>query len=61
MKMRVCKYCGCKTKNASEICSSCNEKLRLIRQIRAMLMPYKIRKDEKAKLGGSDGKSEKGV
>ena len=36
----ICKYCGQKTANYGRICTSCREKLVLIRQIKAMLRPY---------------------
>jgi predicted ATP-dependent serine protease len=45
----VCKYCGVKTEKTNCICSLCEEKLVLIRRIKAMLMPYKISKDARAK------------
>lgn len=46
-KRYSCKYCEAKTKNSGEVCSSCLEKLRLIRQIKAMLEPYKKSKEER--------------
>lgn len=36
----ICKHCGAKTQNVSSVCSLCNEKLKLIRRIKAMLLPY---------------------
>lgn len=36
-----CKYCGCKTTNLSGICNPCNEKLMLIRKIRAIVFGIK--------------------
>ena len=47
-KTYICIYCKTKTANSGGVCSSCNEKLRLIRTIKNML-------------GGSDGKPKKGV
>lgn len=45
-KYKICKYCGSKTYNPECICPDCKEKLVLIRQIKAMLMPYKKRKEK---------------
>lgn len=36
-----CRYCGCRVTDRGNICSSCNEKLRLIRKIRAILFEIK--------------------
>lgn len=49
MAKYICKHCETTTNNSSRVCSDCNEKLRLWRQIRAMLMPYKISKEEREK------------
>jgi hypothetical protein len=58
----ICKYCGSKTQHGSEICTVCYSKLRLIRQIREMLMPYYERKlAREKKRGGSDEEQGKGV
>jgi DNA-directed RNA polymerase subunit RPC12/RpoP len=32
-----CKYCGSKVQKYAKICTGCNTKLKLIRQIKAML------------------------
>lgn len=57
-----CKYCERPTTNASEVCQYCSEKIPLVRQIKAMLMPYYISKKAREEmLGGSDGKPKKGV
>lgn len=34
-----CKYCGCKTAKFQKMCGQCCIKRKLIRQIKAMLMP----------------------
>lgn len=61
-KKYICKYCESVTHNGGRVCSHCLEKLYLIRQSKAMLMPYYISKKEKEEmLGGSNGKSKKGV
>lgn len=39
-----CKYCGCKI-SGGDMCSNCREKARLFREIKARLMPYKLRKE----------------
>lgn len=44
-----CAYCGTAIRRG-EICGRCTEKLRLIRQIKAMLLP--VKRDEKGKKGG---------
>lgn len=60
MARHKCKYCEAETSNVSEVCQYCAEKIPLVRQIRAMLMPYyKSKKAREEMLGGSDGKSEK--
>lgn len=41
MKKLKCKYCNAKTSNLNCICFNCNEKLKLIREIKAMLSPLK--------------------
>lgn len=57
----ICKYCGAKTTNSMEVCTNCDKKIPLIRQIRAMLMPYYISKKAREKmLAGSDGNPENG-
>ena len=59
-----CKYCGVKTQNSGKICSKCNEKAILWRQIQEMLMPVKLRKEAREReerIGGSDGKQKKGL
>lgn len=46
--MQTCKYCGARiTRGVS--CGKCNEKLRLIRQIRSMLAPLKRRQEREKK------------
>lgn len=55
MQVNECKYCGAKAYNGNDVCYLCMEKLRLLRQIRAMLMPYY--KGE----GAKDGKQKKGL
>lgn len=61
-KKHICKYCEAETSNSNGVCPHCAEKIPLIRQIKAMLMPYYISKKAREKmLGGSDEKSEKGV
>lgn len=47
--MYECKYCGAKTQNSGCVCSECKAKLKLIRQIKAMLMPVY---QERRKNGG---------
>lgn len=44
-----CKYCDSLTTKADRICPSCEEKLILIRQIKAMLAPYVEKKKGKNK------------
>lgn len=36
----ICKYCGAKTSTRDEVCPTCKDKMYLLREIRAMLMPY---------------------
>ena len=48
-----CKYCGMKTLNKGGVCSPCLAKIKLWRQIQAMLMPYKRRKEEREKRNGN--------
>lgn len=31
-----CKYCGCKLTNTTALCGNCKEKLKLVRQIKAI-------------------------
>lgn len=38
-----CKYCGTNTYNGKTICSSCGTKLKLVRQLLAMVKDYKER------------------
>lgn len=42
----ICKYCGAKTSTRDEMCPTCKDKMYLIREIRAMLMPYYKQKQE---------------
>ena len=42
----TCKYCEAETGNSSEVCQYCSEKIPLVRQMRAMLMPYYKSKKE---------------
>lgn len=44
MAKYTCKYCGSKTYNPERLCVPCQEKLTLIRQIKAMLTPTYERK-----------------
>lgn len=44
MAKYTCKYCGSKTYNPERLCVPCQEKLTLIRQIKAMLAPAYERK-----------------
>jgi hypothetical protein len=48
-----CKYCGAKQTNPDGVCYFCLEKIRLIRQIKAMLMPYYKSKKEREKQNGN--------
>ena len=49
-----CKYCNAETNNKkSGICSECMNKIYLIRQIKAMLMPYYLREKGKDKKDGN--------
>ncbi len=54
MAKHICKYCGTNTTSADRICPGCMEKLILIRNIKAMLMPYYKRKKEREKKNGSN-------
>lgn len=45
-QIKDCKYCGSKVYYAGEICSNCREKLRLIREIRAIIFDIKKRAEE---------------
>lgn len=45
-RYNICTYCGAKTTYCG-VCGHCNEKLLLIRQIKAMLMPYYLSKKER--------------
>lgn len=56
MAEHICKYCGSKiTGGGTEMCTHCREKIPLIRQIKAMLMPYyKSKKAREKMLGGKD-------
>ena len=49
-KVTYCEYCGGKT-SGNRICGNCNDKLKLYRSIRSMLLPYKIAKDRRKENG----------
>ncbi len=53
MKNYKCRYCESGTDNPLRICKYCEEKLVLHRQIRAMLMPYYLKKKEREKRNGN--------
>ena len=46
----ICKYCESKTPNQDGICRRCKELIVMIRQIKAMLMPYYRSKKAREKL-----------
>ena len=48
-KKHICKYCEVATTNSNRVCHYCAEKIPLIREIRALLMPYYISKKEREK------------
>lgn len=48
-KKYTCKYCEAETPNKNRVCQYCAEKIPLVRQIRAMLMPYYISKKAREK------------
>lgn len=54
MAKYICKYCGTTTTSKDRVCPQCLEKLTLIRNIKAMLMPYYLRKKEREKKNGSN-------
>ena len=51
MAIRSCKYCGTNTDLKDRVCAKCVEKRELWRTIKAMLMPYYLKKKEREKNG----------
>ena len=43
-KTYICECCG-KKSGSGKLCGNCREKIKLLRQIREMLMPYKKGKE----------------
>jgi hypothetical protein len=48
-----CKYCGTNTTHKDRTCRGCDEKRELVRIIRAMLMPYYLKKQKRGKRRGN--------
>jgi hypothetical protein len=53
MANHTCKYCNTPTTSKDRICRGCGEKRELVRIIRAMLMPYYLKKQKRGKKRGN--------